>query len=105
LGIIDIIESIRKDERATSRLQAKLEGFRRASQQYKKIALKMAAASIAQSTTTCTGSRTSVTRISAMDGLFPRQPELPFFAQPHTDEEGNQTDAGQPNDHGQGDYR
>jgi RNA polymerase primary sigma factor len=41
-AVLEIIESIRKDERATGRLQGKLGGFRRTSQQYKKIALKMA---------------------------------------------------------------
>ncbi len=41
-AVLEIIESIQKDERATSRLQARLNGFRRTSQHYKRLSLKMA---------------------------------------------------------------
>ncbi len=41
-AVLEIIESIQKDERATSRLEARLNGFRRTSQQYKRLSLKMA---------------------------------------------------------------
>jgi RNA polymerase primary sigma factor len=41
-AVLEIIESIRKDERAAGRIQEKMYGVRKASPQYKKLALKLA---------------------------------------------------------------
>ena len=41
-GVLEIIDSIRKDERAADRFQERLGEFRKASPQYKKLALKLA---------------------------------------------------------------
>jgi RNA polymerase primary sigma factor len=41
-AVLDIIESVRRDEKATGRLQSKLAGYRRNSQEYKRTALKLA---------------------------------------------------------------
>jgi RNA polymerase primary sigma factor len=41
-AVLEIIESIRKDERAAGRIQEKMFGVRKASPQYKKLALKLA---------------------------------------------------------------
>jgi RNA polymerase primary sigma factor len=41
-GVLDIIESIRKDERSAGRIQEKMFGVRKASPQYKKLGLKLA---------------------------------------------------------------
>jgi RNA polymerase primary sigma factor len=41
-AVLEIIDSIRKDERSADRVQDKLSSFRRGSQQYKKLALKLA---------------------------------------------------------------
>ncbi len=41
-AVLEIIDSIRKDERSAARIQDKLDEFRKASPQYKKLALKLA---------------------------------------------------------------
>ncbi len=41
-AVLEIIDSIRKDERAADRIQEKFSTFRKGSQQYKKLALKLA---------------------------------------------------------------
>ncbi len=41
-AVLEIIDSIRKDERAADRIQEKFSSFRKGSQQYKKLALKLA---------------------------------------------------------------
>jgi RNA polymerase primary sigma factor len=41
-AVLEIIESIRKDERAAGRIQEKMDGVRKASPQYKKLGLKLA---------------------------------------------------------------
>ncbi len=41
-AVLEIIDSIRKDERSADRIQQKFSTFRRGSQQYKKLALKLA---------------------------------------------------------------